>query len=176
MKKPDIVPEFSRPLTIDRIPDDGLDRTLTAKEDERQRLADRFGLLSLDSLTAALHVQVVQRGQVEVSGHLTAEVVQQCVVTLEPLSSRVECDIDVQCMNEPDFNPGSSNLITPDEEDVEPIIDGVINLGEIVAQHFGAALDPYPRKPGLSPVNAEYSTNAMNISPLAKLVELKAKK
>ena len=43
-----------------------------------------------------------------------------------------------------------------DDEETEAIVGGIIDLGELVSQHLGINLDPYPRKPGLAFVEAEY--------------------
>jgi hypothetical protein len=43
--------------------------------------------------------------------------------------------IDVALLNNPDALP-------------DPIVDGVIDLGQAVYEEFAVALDPYPRKPG----------------------------
>ncbi len=37
-----------------------------------------------------------------------------------------------------------------DDEWPEPIVEGRIDIGEAVAQQLALALDPYPRKPGIS--------------------------
>ena len=175
MKILKVEPEFSRPLKVDRIPDEGSDRILNAKDTECAKLAQRFGILELKSLTAALHIAFASNGRfINVTGHLNADVVQECVVTLEPLPAHVHCEIDLQCLDEKDLDFGKSNLITPDDENIEPIVNGEIDLGEIVAQHLGAALDPYPRKPNLALVHAEYGGHVpAKAKPLARLVEIK---
>jgi hypothetical protein len=40
------------------------------------------------------------------------------------------------------------DAIDPDEELEEPLPEGPLDLGELVAQEFAVALDPYPRAPG----------------------------
>jgi uncharacterized metal-binding protein YceD (DUF177 family) len=57
-------------------------------------------------------------------------------------------------------------------EDTEAFIHGYIDLGELVAQNLGIALDPYPRKPGLPPVEAEFGNKEDKPNPFAKLASL----
>jgi uncharacterized metal-binding protein YceD (DUF177 family) len=168
--------ELSRPLAVDKIPPSGLEEKITASKAERQRVAERFGLLDLSDLKAHLDVHPTHGGQViAVTGTMTAEVVQQCVVTLESLPSHIEQNIAVRYADETEKTAANALQIEPDEDDIEPIIGGVIDLGELVAQHLGTALDPYPRKPGLAFVEAAYGDGETDNNPFAKLTELPKK-
>jgi len=42
----------------------------------------------------------------------------------------------------------------------------------LAAQYLGAALDPYPRKPGVAFVEAEYGGEKATVQPFAKLAAL----
>ena len=44
----------------------------------------------------------------------------------------------------------SREMAIGEEDGPDPIIDGKIDLGELAAEHFALALDPYPRKPGVA--------------------------
>jgi hypothetical protein len=160
-----IEPEFSRALSVEKIPSGGIEQNLTANEAERQRLVERFGLLGLSQLTAQLNVKAGDAGTFAVTGTMIADVTQQCGVTLEPLPGHIEQEIDAL------YAPPNG-----DEEDAEPIIDGLIDLGELMAQNLGTSLDPYPRKPGIAFVEAEYGGEAeTGVNPFAKLVSLSKK-
>jgi hypothetical protein len=174
MKKrnPDL--EFSRPLVVDKIPMDGYAADLTASDSECAALAVRFGLVSLGNLSASIHAEWVRNQKaVAVTGELKADVVQSCVVTLEPLSAHITCAIDIECVGEGDEHPAGAKLMTADDENIEPIRGGVVDLGEIVAQHLGTSLDPYPRKPGLDYIDIEFGKSDPAPSPLAKLADFK---
>jgi uncharacterized metal-binding protein YceD (DUF177 family) len=175
MKLKSSEPELSRPLAVDKISAGGIEESLIADENERQRLAARFGLLELPKLQAQLEVKPARGGRMfEVTGHMEADVVQQCVVTLEPLPASIELDIQVLFAPPEFIEPGAgSPHIETDEEETEAIIDGIIDLGELVAQHLGIALDPWPRKPGLAYVEAEYGGDTKEANPFAKLADLK---
>lgn len=167
--------EFSRPLAIDKIPANGFEQTLEAKDKERLSLAERFGLIELPSLTAELKVHPAGLDQtVLVTGSLKADVIQQCVVTLEPLPAHVESFIDVTFMPEAEIG-GGAGPADADSEDIEVIVDGAIDLGELVAQQLGIALDPYPRKPGAAYVEAEYGDTEVPKGPMAQIAKLAKK-
>lgn len=161
--------EFSRPLSVDKIPAPGVEETLIASDKERKELAQRFGLLDLKDLSATLSVHPASNRQgFAVTGTMNADVVQQCVVTLEPLANHIEHQIDV-LFAFPEGDEAAPAQIEMDEDQPEHIIDGVIDLGELVAQHLGITLDPYPRKPGLAPVEAQYGSDKPT-SPFAELI------
>lgn len=148
----DIEPEFSRPLAVDDIPREGSVLTLEATAEERRRLAERFGLLSLDRLTAALTVTRGASGiPIRVRGRLHASVVQECVVSLEPVPSEINELIEVDYA--PAAEDGTEEVFQLDQpEPPEPLEGDTVNLGELVAQHLSVALDPYPRKAGAAPL------------------------
>jgi hypothetical protein len=155
-------PEFSHTLSIDKIPAAGMEITLEARESERQKLAERFGLIAIDSLCATLTVHLARNDKsITVTGPLKADVVQACVVTLEPLPAKLEKIIETQ------FVP--LDMLEYDNENMEPLDGMVIDLGELAAQHLATALDPYPRKPGLPFVEAEFGESARSANPFAQL-------
>lgn len=155
--------EFSRIVLTEQLEQGEVSETISAREDERQALAARFGLVSLDSLRADVALARVGHGPiVRVEGRLFADVVQTCVVSLEPVKNRIEEDFVIHYAPETrGENRGEGHgkgqprtielrLDEDDEEDFpEPLVGGRIDIGETVAQHLALALDPYPRKPGI---------------------------
>lgn len=139
--------EFSRPLSLDRISTTQHREEITATDKERAALAERFGLLSLDTFTASFTLKRVRKDLVRMKGHVTAELAQACVVTLDPVPARIDERFEV------DFLEGAQPAVTDLELDAEaaeapePAPDGWIDLGELAAEQLGLALDPYPRKP-----------------------------
>ncbi|MGE4351375.1 MAG: DUF177 domain-containing protein [Bdellovibrionales bacterium] len=171
------VPELSRPLKVDRIPLGGVEEKIVASPLERQGLAERFGLIELPRFEAFLNVDRAEGAMIAVTGTILAEVVQQCVVTLEPVPSQVRDTINVL------YAP--PHLIKNDREgplgDIgeaeapEPIENGVIDLGELASQHLATALDPYPRKEGaeLGRVEANGPSATAEITPMNPFALLK---
>lgn len=136
--------EFNRRVKLDTLDGGRLRRDIDADERERELLARRFGLVSLDRLQASLTLGRVSGGPlVRVEGRLEADVVQRCTVTLEPVAGHVE-DSFAELYGPPDFKTGSGE----EDEMPEPFDGDAIDTGELVAQHLSLALDPYPRAPG----------------------------
>jgi len=141
-------PEFPRPVRVDDLDEDeAREIVLSATEDERRALVARFGLADLARFEARC---VLRRSGETVQAELTlsAEVVQSCVVTLDPVPARIEATVAVA------FAAAARRLERVVDVDIdaddppEPIIGNAIELGEAVAEAFGVALDPYPRSPG----------------------------
>jgi len=115
--------------------------------DEREALARRFGLESLDRMTASATIRRLDDGAVRLRIAFAADVVQQCVATLEPVEARVEGEEDILLVR-----PGANSVeveIDPTADEPEPLLGEPLDIGELVAEHFGLALDSYPRKTGV---------------------------
>ncbi|EHM02995.1 hypothetical protein HMPREF9946_00596 [Acetobacteraceae bacterium AT-5844] len=135
--------EFSRPIPWGGIGKQERREELEANEAERAALAARFGILAIDRLTVSLRMRQEPGGSVRVRGLMKAEVVQACVVTLEPVRQQVEEAVDLR------FLPaGAEPEDDPDGPDEIPTENDILELGEAVAEQLALALDPYPRAPG----------------------------
>ena len=84
-------------------------------------------------------------GLLRLEATLSAEVVQECVVTLEPVRGKIEDRFVL--LYGPAVERGELMLLE-DEEVLEPMTDGRVDLGEAVAQQLSLAIDPFPRAPG----------------------------
>jgi uncharacterized metal-binding protein YceD (DUF177 family) len=141
-------PEFSRTIRVERIGREEIERRIEANPDERQALAARLGLESLDQLQAKLRIKRLSRGRIAVEGGLEARLTQLCVVSLEPVSSHIEGDFAVEFV-EAGPGPEAEAVVSIDSADPpEPIEGGLIDLGEMVVQQLAERIDPYPRAPG----------------------------
>lgn len=139
--------EFSRPVDVARIGAAESLHEIIATPDERAWLARRFGLLGLERLEARVALQRAHGGRLlRLSGHLTADVIQECVVTLEPVPNHIEEDFVVAYG---DVEEGRDVSVEVDEDSaLEPFPEGPLDIGEAVAQELSLALDPYPHAPG----------------------------
>jgi len=176
-------PEFSYPVEVGDIPSTGLVVRIEADEAERKALAARFGLISLESLKAEMEIKPWRKRGVAVSGHFTAAVTQTCVVSLEPLSARLDEDFQDYFLPEADLRRLISDAeITLDVNaaDPDPLEGDRIDAGELVAEHVSLAIDPYPRKEGaeFSPPEGVESTESPAEpaeNPFAVLQKLRGK-
>ncbi len=170
--------EFSRPIDVSRIGSVEMRCDIGANAEERAALARRFGLLDLSRLEAHVTLRRTQAGTaLRLKAHLSAEVIQACVVTLEPVAAEIEEDFTVLYGKPATETGGQEVTIDPEAEDVtEPWPEGTLDIGEAVAQELGLALDPYPHAPGAlldsgapAPAQEEQEQRVNPFSALSKL-------
>ena len=167
MKAPP-APEFTRPIEIARLTRDGRQFEITANPAERDALAKRFGLTALDRLAAVVRLEQIPGSLYRLTAELDTDVTQACVVSLAPVQSRVEEGFSVL------YGGGEeAQEVNLDgaAETIEPIENGVIDIGEAVAQQLSLALDPFPHAPGAEASIPEGS--AKPLSPFQALAALK---
>tara|TARA_R110002072_G_scaffold14107_26_gene58882 strand:- start:359 stop:913 length:555 start_codon:yes stop_codon:yes gene_type:complete len=180
----DPTPEFSVGITLDSLGEDVREIDLEADRQQRAALAARFGLVSLDSFRAHLTLVWLKTGKVlSVTGRISADVTQNCVVTLDPFPATVAEEVDIVFARN---SADTADIVDPD--DVEPLEGETLDLGEIVAEELSLALDPYPRHPNIDPAALELGPGASlmteeeaekgpkRANPFEILAELKPKK
>ena len=180
-QQPEPVPEFSRPVPRERLGGRVVVEEIAAAPQERAALARRFGLLDLDLLAATLRLESGGgKGLLRLDGHLSGEVTQACVVTLEPVASRVEADFSLLFNLDGCPVPASATarevVVDPEaEEPPEALGPSGLDLGEAVAQQIALALNSYPRAPGaaLSEAEAPDSDTDAPAGPFGVLEALK---
>lgn len=171
--------EFSRRFALDALDRDGVTVEISADPHERAALALRFGLAKINSLAATLTLERDEAGHgVNLRGNFSADVVQSCVVTLEPLANHVAGPVEAAYSTDEkavwvarDMAPDAD--VAPNEDDAPELLEGdEIDIGEVVAEHLGLQLDPYPRRPGVV-FSSEDGEDAADKSPFAVLRDLK---
>jgi len=138
-----MAPEFSRVVALAPLPDSGREERLEASAAECAALARRFRIPAVDRLAARLLLRPEPGGGVLATGTLWADVVQACVVSLEPVAQHVEEPVTLRLLP-----PGDEPSDDPDGPDEIPIEGDAVDLGEAIAEQLALALDPYPRAPG----------------------------
>jgi len=147
-------PELSRPISVESLPSEGRTVVIEASEAERAALAARFGLTALHRFAATALVRPLGRGRgvtrVELLADLEADVEQTCGVTLDPVPGRIAEAVRRRFSDEgaPDDTAVLDVPAGDEDDDPDPIIDGTIDIGEVLAEALGLALDPHPRAPG----------------------------
>ena len=142
-----MTPEFSRPVRVDQIPASGTVREISAGEEERRALAKRFGIVAIDTLAAAVRLHRTRQGDIGVSGRLSARVVQECVVTLDPVESEIDERVTLLFRPVGKETLDEKKVVIPADEDFEPFVGDSLDIGEAVAVELALCLDPFPRAP-----------------------------
>ena len=82
-------PEFSRPLQTDRVPKLGSTEKLKADPKELLALARRMKIPALHALSAEIRATPWRGGGMKLEGHLTADLEQVSVISLEAFRETV---------------------------------------------------------------------------------------
>jgi uncharacterized metal-binding protein YceD (DUF177 family) len=163
MKKPALL--WSAPVLVDDIPDTGLHLELEAPASARDEIARVAGLRALPRFSAVFDL-VRQGDGVQVMGKVSAQVGQNCVVTLEPIESDVDEQVDLM------FAPAVAAGGKAKGEPPEPLVGGAVDLAAVATEFLLLGVDPYPRKAGaeFAPPKVEEDAAA---HPFAALEALK---
>ncbi len=142
------------PVAVALIPETGLHRDIEADPAVRRAMAEIGGLREVLSAQASLDVTPKSGGRFHVSGQVRARVGQTCVVTLEDIESDIDEAVDL-IFAPPEQVPQMAALVDEAEQNdeetpdpLEPIENGMIDLGKVATDALYLAVDPYPRKPG----------------------------
>jgi uncharacterized metal-binding protein YceD (DUF177 family) len=168
-------PEFPRVIDLARLRDvTEFPFDIAPSETEAQAIARLMDARSVRKLRFAGRLMPVSRGGWQLEGRLGATVTQTCVVTLDPVTTRV--DQDVRRLYLPDAAPaGADVILLPDEdEEIEPLPHR-LDLGLVAVEALALALPAYPRKEGASLTEIGYGEESEVVKPFAALAALRDK-
>lgn len=145
-------PELSRRVTHRDLERRGrLSLDIVADPGEREALARRFGLERIDDLVGRVEIAADRGGAVwRVTGTIEATVLQESAVSLEPIELRVADRFsEIFVSEDADERAETAEIdIDPDEDPVDVLPADGVDVGEVLAQNLGLALDPYARAEG----------------------------
>lgn len=120
---------------------------IVANELQRAALAKINKLADLTRLEARLTVKPHGK-ELRVRGVITADVVYNCVRTLEPFPATVIEKVDVTFAQPKNEQHHRHVDLSFGDDEQEVLVDGQADVGALVQEFFQLALDPYPHKPG----------------------------
>jgi uncharacterized metal-binding protein YceD (DUF177 family) len=172
-------PSISRPLKVEEIRD-GANGEIDATQSEMADIARMLDLVGLAALAFTYRLHRGGGNRLRLTGRLTAALTQTCVVSLEPVEANPDVPVEVEFwpaslieeLEQSAEEPGGSGLL----DWPEPIADGKIDLGPVIYETLATALDPYPKREGVSfdwSQDTLEGSRAGGTSPFAALAELK---
>jgi uncharacterized metal-binding protein YceD (DUF177 family) len=154
----------------------GLVLDLTADEATRAKIAESFGMVSLDALTVRAETRSLPgiKPVVRVRVTLNGDVTQECGVSLEPFSHPISSEIEVDVIQAADVTDevapvGESELRLDDLDEPDIVGNGQIDIGQYAIEALGEAYDPFARKPGVVFEEPEAEPEPSPFAVLAKL-------
>ena len=143
---------WSNLISIDDVSERGMHVDLSADETTRGEMKRIAGLRDLPQLTASFDVTREGADAVRIVGEVSATVVQNCVVTLEPIENKIREAIHLVVASREEGSladsDGKITLNFSDPDPVEPVKEGTVDLAAIATEFFLLGIDPYPRKEG----------------------------
>lgn len=113
----------------------------------RDALADELGILGIRKLRFAGTLHPVGKRDWELRATLGATVVQPCVVTLDPVTTRIDEEVRRTYLAELPEMPEGGEVEMPEDDTLEPLPD-TLDLAQVMAEALALALPPYPRAEG----------------------------
>lgn len=172
-------PPLSRIIRIDDIKD-GEQRVIEVTPSERAAIAGLLDLVALDQLSFTYRFYRRGEGRFVMPGTLVASVTQTCVVSLEPMASALQVAVEIEFWPAPLVDQLAASADEMASHGLldwpEPIVEGKVGLGPIIYETLATALDPYPRREGVSfewPGEAKAPGTEQARNPFATLAQLK---
>lgn len=172
---------LSRPVPIATIPRNGYQTTVTLSDHEKEAICTFYNLIDIVSFEAAITLTKRTTTKFVLEGHLKATVHQACVVSLQPVKTVIDEDINLVLLPEAEMEnlleqrDDDGSLILSIEEDIPDTYSGEnIQLGALVLEHLALGLNPYPQAEGAE--ISEWSDDGeFRQNPFAELAALKGK-
>jgi len=146
----------------------------------RDRIASDLGLLDLRKLSFSGTITAEGAHDWRLEATLGASVVQSCVVTLAPVTTRIDTVVTRRFLADmPDPDP-AEEIEMPEDVSAEPLTDP-IDLERVMIEALALSLPDYPRADGATLGTAVYAAPGVaplreeETRPFASLADLKAR-
>lgn len=137
-------------LTTD-VPARGLDAQRKATPEECAALARSIEIPAVERLEVHYHIKPLSGGRYRLEGTLKADIVQSCIVTLDPVRTTIDDRLEVEFRSDAPQEPAGKlgeELIVLEATEYEPLEHNRLDVGRIVVETLAAAMPAYPRSPG----------------------------
>jgi uncharacterized metal-binding protein YceD (DUF177 family) len=164
---------WSVPVMQAEVPQSGRHFHLVVDASTRASIAQLAGVPDLPRLEASFDVTPHGSNGLHVVGRVSATVGQICSVTLEPMTSELNEDVDLVFLPPAAAEPRQKSRVEIEvllDDEPEALIDGRIDLGILATEFLVLGINPYPRKPDT--VFRAASAEANSARPFAALANL----
>lgn len=159
----------------DDVPVKGVDVEMVASPAELEALAQELDLIEFPALTVTYHVRPLAKGRYLADGTVTADVVQSCVVTLDPVTNHIKQDFTLEFWPPDQIGEVPVDFDPLAEDEPEPLERGRIPIGRVVSEIVSLALPAFPRAPGaeIDEIELEPEDEDKPSSPFSALERLR---
>jgi len=130
----------------------GTEVTITANPEQRAQLARWADISAVSDFHALVTLRRISGNRFAYDATLSADIVQACVVTLEPVRSHLALEISrlLHLIKFPLNAKISPQEVSGSEDGPEEIQDARYDIATPLLEEFALAIDPYPRCPGVA--------------------------
>ncbi|MCF6326762.1 MAG: DUF177 domain-containing protein [Devosiaceae bacterium] len=169
---------FDVVVRLEKLPVDGAHIKISPSPEQLQKLAKILKVSSVESFTAKLHV-FKQKPGIGLSGHLVTKIIQPCVITLAPVSQKIELQLQSS------FVPKAKKRQDTSSENSEIYVDlqassivdeyegNELDLEPFLLESLGLEIDLYPRANGAAMSDELAGDDPSELSPFSALKGLK---
>ncbi|MBT8413971.1 MAG: DUF177 domain-containing protein [Boseongicola sp.] len=146
----------------------------------RAAIAERLGIIGVKKLTFSGHLAPTGQADWELTARLGATVVQPCVVTLDPVTTRIDEDTVRRYLADMPEVTDAAEFEMPEDDTAEALPES-LDLSVVMEEALALALPPWPRAPGVEPVEIAVTEPGQtpmsdeDVKPFAALKSLQQK-
>lgn len=167
---------ISKPYELGRLSQAGDEVTIIPSPDELERIAGWADVDGVENMSVRIELKKLSPTRYAFGAQLVADIVQSCVVTLEPVRSHIERTFARDLV----LTPTAHKVAGPTEIDIAPVgEDGPEEIPSLrydlaipVLEELALAIDPYPRASGAAFEVPPDETDSP-VHPFAALEQLK---
>lgn len=137
------VDAISHWIDLEQINNTGKPYTFVPNSDQVKGLLKLFTLLSLDQLKIMVEVSKNYNKEFVVKGVVCAEAVQESIISLKPVLTHIEEKFYLLILSPKRMAEFEEDLNS--DFDIEPHVDGKIDIGSIGIEYLSLALPIYPK-------------------------------
>lgn len=172
--------DFSAPLRVSDLKSNrDLAFAIAPEPQVLAQLANALDLVSLRKLRFEGVVRPVDKSDWSVTAQLGATVVQPCIVTLEPVTTRIEEEVTWHLVKDWQMHDLNVEEIEMPEDDTRVPLGDDIDLMALMQEALALYVPTYPRSPDASPTDVRAAPPGVvpmsdqDVKPFAGLSELK---
>ena len=139
---------ISEPYELGRLSQAGDEVVISPSAEMRARLAHWAGVDSVEAFEATVELRKVTPTRFSLEATLKADIVQSCVVTLDPVRTHIETSFRRELLLA-ERRPSDGEPAPVDEDGREEIESLRYDLAVPVLEELALQIDPYPRRPGV---------------------------
>lgn len=153
------------------------DFSLAPETDARAAISEELGIIGIRKLRFDGRLEPKDKHDWVLTGKIGATVVQECVVTLEPVTTRID-EVVVRTYVRDFVEPEGDEVEMPEDDSVEEL-PNTLDIAEVMIESLALALPQFPRKDGAELGEAVYTKPGMapmrdeDARPFAGLASLK---